>query len=93
MQTTITRQDLDGHVWNEAESIDRKEVLRMATRWNARNLLRADELGSLEEGKWADLILIDRDYLSIPVDDISNIRVLMTMLGGEVIYNAPGSGW
>ena len=92
MQTTITRKDLDGHVWNETESIDRKEVLRMATRWNARNLLREDELGSLEEGKWADLIIIDRDYLSIPVDDIPNIQVLMTMLGGEVIYNSPGSG-
>jgi predicted amidohydrolase YtcJ len=87
MQTTITRRDLDGRVWNAAEAIERDEVLRMATRWNAVNILRGDELGSIEEGKWADMIVLDRDYMTIPVEDMSNIKVLMTMLGGEVIYN------
>jgi len=87
MQTTITRKDLNGRVWNAAEAINRKDVLRMATRWNASNLLRGDELGSLEAGKLADMIVIDRDYLSIPVDEIPNITVLMTLLGGKVVYN------
>jgi predicted amidohydrolase YtcJ len=88
MQTTMTRKDLNGRVWNAEEAIDREEVLRMATRWNAANLLRGDELGSIEEGKWADMIVVDHDYLSIPVEDIPNIKVLMTMLGGEIIYNS-----
>jgi hypothetical protein len=90
MEAAITRKDLEGRVWNAAEAIDRKEVLRTATRWNALNLLREDELGSIEEGKWADMIVIDRDYLTIPVEEIPDIKVLMTMLGGEIIYN-PGS--
>ena len=88
MQSAITREDLDGRVWNAAEAIDRKEVLRAATRWNALNILRGDELGSLEAGKWADLIVIDRDYLSIPVEEISDIRVLMTLVGGEIMYDS-----
>lgn len=92
MQTTITRKDLQGRVWNAAEAVDRKEVLRMATRWNALNILRGEELGSIEAGKWADMVVIDRDYLSIPVEDIPNIRVLMTLVGGEIIYQARDSG-
>ncbi|MGY8815385.1 MAG: amidohydrolase [Gammaproteobacteria bacterium] len=86
MQTTITRKDLNGRVWNAAEAINRKDVLRMATRWNASNLLRGDELGSLEAGKLADMIFIDRNYLAISVDEIPNITVLMTLLGGKVVY-------
>ena len=46
-------------------------------------------MGSLETGKLADLIVLDRDYLTIPVDDILKIRVLMTMLGGKVVHLVP----
>ncbi|MDH3546959.1 MAG: amidohydrolase family protein [Gammaproteobacteria bacterium] len=88
MQTAITRKDLDGRTWNAAEAVDRKEVLRAATRWNALNILKGDELGSIEVGKWADVIVIDSDYLSIPVEQIANIRVLMTVIGGEIVYHA-----
>jgi predicted amidohydrolase YtcJ len=88
MQTAITRKDLQGRTWNAAEAIDRKEVLRAATRWNALNILRGDELGSIEVGKWADVIVVDRDYLSIPVDEIPDIRVLMTIIGGEIVFDS-----
>ncbi|MEE8339462.1 MAG: amidohydrolase family protein [Xanthomonadales bacterium] len=88
MQTAITRKDLQGRTWNAAEAIDRKEVLRAATRWNAVNILRGDELGSIEVGKWADVIIVDRDYLSIPVDEIPDIRVLMTIIGGEIVFDS-----
>jgi predicted amidohydrolase YtcJ len=93
MQTVITRKDLSGRVWNAAEAIDRKDVLRMATRWNALNILRGDELGSIEAGKWADMVVIDRDYLSIPIEDIPEIQVLMTLLGGKIIYQARDGGF
>ena len=51
--------------------------------------MRDDKLGLLETGKWADLIVIDRDYLTIPIDDIPKLRVLMTMVGGKVVHLVP----
>ena len=44
--------------------------------------------GSIEPGKLADLIVIDRDILTCPVDEIKSIRVLRTILGGETVYMA-----
>ena len=46
-------------------------------------------MGSLEPGKWADLVILDKDYLTIPVDDILKIRALMTMVGGKVVHLVP----
>ena len=46
-------------------------------------------LGSIEPGKWADLAVLDRDYLTVPVDDIPKIRVMMTMVGGKVVHLVP----
>jgi cytosine/adenosine deaminase-related metal-dependent hydrolase len=42
-------------------------------------------LGSIEEGKWADLVILDRDYFTIPENDILKVRPLMTMVGGKVV--------
>ncbi len=53
-------------------------------------MLREDRLGSLEPGKLADIVVLDRDLLSIPRDDIPNTRVLMTVLGGKTIHLLPG---
>ena len=57
----------------------------MFTSWAAEYVTKPDELGSLEVGKFADLLVIDRDYFTIPVDDILKIRPLMTMVGGKMI--------
>ena len=45
-----------------------------------------DNLGTLEAGKYADLVVLDRDYLEIEVDDVRNIGVVMTMVSGEIVY-------
>jgi predicted amidohydrolase YtcJ len=44
--------------------------------------------GSLEVGKFADLIVLDRNFFTIPAEDIANIRVLQTMVGGRVVYDS-----
>ncbi|MCZ6584437.1 MAG: amidohydrolase family protein, partial [Gammaproteobacteria bacterium] len=41
---------------------------------------------TLEPGKYADLVVLDRDFLAIPVDDIRYIEPVMTMVGGEIVY-------
>ncbi len=84
----ITRK-YDGKVWQPDERIDRVHALKMWTRWASRYVMKEDQLGSLEEGKWADLLIIDRDFFTIPTDEILKIRPLMTMVGGDIkVLNA-----
>ena len=64
----------------------------MATIWPAYYMVREDKIGSLEEGKWADFIVIDQDYFRVPEKEIADIQVLLTVLGGEVIYANPDFG-
>ncbi len=47
--------------------------------------MKADKLGTLEDGKWADLVVLDRDYFTIPENEILKIQPLLTMVGGKII--------
>ncbi|WP_374363012.1 amidohydrolase [Pseudoduganella danionis] len=68
----------------------RAAVLRAAT-INAAYTLRQEALtGSLEVGKLADMIVLDRNFFRIDAEDIANIRVLQTMVGGKIVYQADG---
>ena len=80
----VTRQ-FDGVVWQPEERIDRVHALKMWTSWASEYVLKEDKLGTLEEGKFADLIILDRDYFTVPVDDLLKIRVPMTMVGGKIM--------
>jgi predicted amidohydrolase YtcJ len=70
------------------EPVSREEALIAHTRNNAFLLFKEDDLGSLEIEKFADLIVLDRDYMAVPADDIFNIKLLMTMVGGRVVCDA-----
>ena len=85
----ITRRAWDGKVYAPDQAVDRQTALKIATIWGAYYLLRENVIGSIEPGKWADFVVLDRDYLAIPVEDIANIRVLMTAVGGKVVHLAP----
>jgi predicted amidohydrolase YtcJ len=61
----ITRKDQDGQTLAPQQAIDRRAMLKSATLWAAYGVKREDVLGSLEPGKWADLVVLDKDYLTL----------------------------
>ncbi len=73
------------------ETLTREEALIAHTRSNAYLFFQENELGSLEVGKQADLVVLDRDYMTVPAEQIKKIRSTLTMVGGRVVYRADGS--
>ena len=51
-------------------------------------MFQENSLGAIQPGKLADLLVLDRDYLTIPADQIRNIKPVMTMVGGRIVYDA-----
>jgi predicted amidohydrolase YtcJ len=92
MQTAITRRakGYDRPLHPE-EALTREEAVRFYTINNARLMFLEDKVGSLEPGKLADLIVLDRDILSCPADTIRDTRCLRTYLGGKLVYQAPAA--
>jgi predicted amidohydrolase YtcJ len=72
----------------ESNTISREDALIAHTRRNAFFLFQEDNLGSIQPGKFADLVVLDRDYLTVPVDQIKDIKSVMTLVGGRVVYDA-----
>lgn len=88
-EAAVTRKDRRGRVWGPQDQVDRPTALRMFTRWAADYLLRGDRLGSIEPGKFADLLVLDRDYLTIPEDEIGEIQPQLTIFDGRIIFVHP----
>jgi predicted amidohydrolase YtcJ len=70
------------------QTIGREDALIAYTRKNSYLLFQEDSLGSIQPGKLADLVVLDRDYLTIPADQIRSIKPVMTMVGGRIVYDA-----
>lgn len=81
----VTGKMIGGHHVNR-QTITREEALIAHTRNNAKILFQEGNLGSLAPGKYADLLVLDRDYFTVPADEIRNIRPLMTVVGGRIVY-------
>ncbi|MBY4675828.1 amidohydrolase [Marinobacterium arenosum] len=75
------------------QSVSRQQALIAHTRSNAWLLFAENRLGTLEPGKRADLVVLDRDYLKVPVEQIRDIRPWATMVDGRWVYRAqPAAG-
>ncbi len=70
------------------QTISREDALIAHTRKNAYLLFQENNLGSIQPGKLADLLVLDRDYLTIPADQIKSIKPVMTMVGGKIVFDA-----
>jgi predicted amidohydrolase YtcJ len=89
METTITRRAkwYKGALHPE-EALSREQALRFYTINNAHLLFLEDQIGSLEAGKLADLIVVDTDLLTCPVERIKETKVLRTYVGGKQVHEA-----
>jgi predicted amidohydrolase YtcJ len=82
----VTRKTSSGKVISLQESISVIDAIRVYT-WNGAYLGKDEDiLGSIEQGKLADMIIIDRDILTIPEEEIKDIQVLTTIVDGKIIY-------
>lgn len=89
LYSAITRMDhnqLPEGGWRPQELLSRDEALRAFTLGGAYAAHQEFKLGSLEQGKWADFILIDKDYYKAPVSEIHDINVTQTWIAGELKY-------
>jgi predicted amidohydrolase YtcJ len=85
--TAVTRKTRSGQVVGLEEAINVMDAIRVYT-WNGAYLAKEETIkGSLEPGKLADLIIIDRDILTCPHEEIKDIKVVTTIVDGKIIYS------
>jgi len=84
----VTRKSREGKVFGPEEKIGRWEALCMYTKWAALQTFEERLKGVLEPGKFADLIVTSSDILTCPEEEIKETQVIMTMVGGKIVYSA-----
>ena len=83
----VTGKMVGGTVVN-THTVSREHALIAHTRNNAYLFFRENDLGSIQPGRFADLAVIDKDYLTVPAEQIKDIKSVLTMVGGRVVYDA-----
>jgi predicted amidohydrolase YtcJ len=85
----ITRQDASGQPpggWMPQERMSRDEMLKSFT-WNAAYASHAEkDLGSLEVGKLADMVLLDKNVMTVDPTEILSTKAIITIIGGEIVF-------
>ena len=82
----VTGVNSYGQQVNPGEQLTREQALRLRTRESAWHLRMEDRLGSIEPGRLADLAVLDRDYFSVPDEEIKQIRSVLTMVDGKIVH-------
>src|SRR5215216_3846736 len=80
--TMITGKNLKGDVINAGQTLTRAETLWLATAAN-KWFINEDDLGSIEVGNHADLAVLDRDFFTVPDEEITRIQSILTVVGGK----------
>jgi predicted amidohydrolase YtcJ len=91
----VTRRDLQGNagpdsLWHPEQKVSREQALKMFTLYPAFAAFQEHVRGSIAVGKWADFTILDQDVMTVPNADILKTKPVMTVIGGEVVYAAPG---
>ena len=92
MYAAVTRETLDGTPaggWFPEEKIDVETALRAYTVNNAWVGMMEDRLGKVKEGFLADLAVLDRDPLQVNPRELKDVQVVLTVVGGRVVFERP----
>ena len=81
----LTRKNEQGALVAPEEAIDRNTLIKMMTSWPARYVLKEDVLGTLEAGKLADVLVLNQDYFTVPIEKLPDTYPLLTVVGGKII--------
>jgi predicted amidohydrolase YtcJ len=84
---SIKGESADG--WHPEQAVSREQALKMFTMSPAFAAFEEADKGSIEPGKLADLTILSKDIMKIPAPEILKTRCEMTIIGGEVVYEAP----
>jgi len=87
MYYATTGLNARGVLINGGQQVSRQEVLSLYTRQNGWFLREEDELGTIEPGKLADLVVLNSDYFAVPNEDLKKIRSVLTVVGGNVVHD------
>ena len=82
----VTRKTRAGETFYPEEKISREDALRMYTTGAAWIQWAEKNRGSLEVGKYADLVVIDRDFMKVPEAELKDIQPLQTIVNGKIVY-------
>ncbi len=86
LHSAVTRRTSRGEVLGDEERVDRFSALRMMTGNGAYLMFWEDLTGCIDVGRAADIAVLDRDFAAVPDDDLRDLEVDMTVIGGEVVY-------
>ncbi len=84
----VSGNDTSGQPYFKHGTLTREEALIAHTRSNAYLMHKEDLLGSLEVGKLADIVVLDQDYMTIPVEGIRDLNAVLTMVDGRIVYES-----
>jgi hypothetical protein len=82
----ITGKDAGGDLLLPGQQIGRKDALRLYTAANAWFNFEENEMGSIEAGKLADLVVLDKPYLTIGDEEVREMKPLLTLVGGRAVH-------
>jgi predicted amidohydrolase YtcJ len=90
IETLVTRRPPggQGEPLGPDEAITLKQAVDLFTINSARQQYQADRRGTIEQGKLADLVVIDRNIFDVPITQVHDTKVELTLIGGEVVYDA-----
>ncbi|WP_257167407.1 amidohydrolase [Bradyrhizobium sp. SRS-191] len=86
MYIMVTRKDPSGNVYGAAEAISREQALRLYTSAASRSTFDEARKGTIQPGRLADLTVLSADYMTVPDEQIKDIKADITLVGGKIVF-------